>query len=51
MHESLHDLNLQLHKHETKLNLAYGNPVDILIEIFQNYKINEVIVNEDFTPI
>ena len=21
MHESLHDLNLQLHKHETKLNL------------------------------
>ena len=49
--QSLKDLNEQINGYsKSKINLFYGNPLEILEDIFQNHNVKELVVNEDYTP-
>jgi deoxyribodipyrimidine photo-lyase len=54
MFNSLTELNDELKKHNSNLNLFYGNPIEILSNIFStNFKTNKidaVFLNRDYTP-
>jgi len=48
---SLDDLKNQIFSYsKSDLNLFYGDPARVLENIFKNNKINELVVNEDYTP-
>lgn len=50
MLESLADLKEQLKSHAGYLYLFYGDPQEIVEEIFKTKKIDAVFVNQDYTP-
>lgn len=50
MVESLKEVDTELKKLGTKLHLFYGKNEDIINDIINNYDINEVFVNMDYTP-
>ncbi|RTL04278.1 deoxyribodipyrimidine photo-lyase [Candidatus Dependentiae bacterium] len=50
MLESLEDLDEQLQKKDGELFFFEGKPEDVLIEICNEYKIDAVFFNEDYTP-
>lgn len=49
MIESLNDLNQELKKYKSKLQVFYGNISNILQDIFEVYDINNVFCNKDYT--
>ena len=49
--QSLLDLNEYITEFsKSGLNFFYGNPVEVLENIFQNHNIKELVLNEDYTP-
>lgn len=50
MIESLQSLNTQLHKHDGKLYLFYGNAEIIIKDIITQEKIDALFINQDYTP-
>ncbi len=43
-------LTRQYHRHQRKLQLAYGKPEEVLDFILEQYEIDEVVAHRDFTP-
>lgn len=50
MLESLHDLEGQLEKYNSKINYLFGRPAKVLQEILDKNKIDAVFVNADYSP-
>lgn len=50
MIESLEELDIELHKYNSKLHIFYGDNITILKNIFSKFKIENVIFNKDYTP-
>jgi len=50
MAQSLDDLQAQLEKKQAQLFIFLGTPKDIVQELIQDYAINAVFVNKDYTP-
>lgn len=50
MIQSLKDLDVSLKKYNSKLNLYYGEDIDVILEINKSKKINKVYTNTDYTP-
>lgn len=50
MTESLKDLEAQLHKHNGKLYLFYGEPHDVITKIIAKISIDALFINRDYTP-
>lgn len=48
--ESLDDLSLELRKVKSKLFIFYGDYLDILKKIKEEYDFDSIYVNEDYTP-
>ena len=49
MIDSLKDLNESIKKNGSKLNIFYGEDIDVIKEISKNIKINKVYTNTDYT--
>ena len=50
MLQSLQDLDNQLKKYGKKLCILYGEPHNVLKEVIQKHKINNIYMNKDYTP-
>ena len=50
MCESLNELNLVLQKNNSELHYFYGNNLDIIKEICDEIKVENIITNIDYTP-
>lgn len=48
--ESLQDLAKQIEKHDGKLFILYGNPVEVIADLQKKYEIDSVYFNMDYTP-
>lgn len=50
IHLALQDIQQQLIKIDSSLDIRYGNPFDIYKELLKEYKINKVFANHDYEP-
>ena len=50
MIQSLEDLDIKLKKYGLKLNIYYGDDIDVILEINKSKKIKSVYTNTDYTP-
>lgn len=50
MCESLHELNKELQKYNSKLHIFYGDNIKVLLKIIQTIDIESIIFNMDYTP-
>ncbi|MBK8952439.1 MAG: deoxyribodipyrimidine photo-lyase [Chitinophagaceae bacterium] len=50
IHLALHDIQLQLVKLGTSLDVRYGKPEDIFRDLIREYNIGKVFVNHDYEP-
>jgi len=47
--ESLHELNEELEKYNSKLHYYYGDNVDILKKIYKDFQYTDIYFNQDYT--
>jgi len=50
IHETLQDLQKQLTKLGSTLDVRYGNPVEIFKELINEYAVQKVFANHDYEP-
>ena len=50
IYDRLQELNEQLKPVESKINIYYGKPQDVLLNLFSEYKIDKVFTNTDYEP-
>ena len=50
IHQRLTELNSELQKHGSALLVKYGNPVEILPALCEQFKVNQLFLNEDYEP-
>jgi deoxyribodipyrimidine photo-lyase len=50
IHSALQEMQQQLIKRNTTLDIRYGKPMDIFKEILRDYQVNEVFTNHDYEP-
>lgn len=50
IHQRLTELNSELQKHGSALLVKYGNPVDILPALCEQFKVSQLFLNEDYEP-
>lgn len=50
IHQRLTELNSELQKHGSALLVKYGNPVEILPALCEQFKVSQLFLNEDYEP-
>lgn len=50
IHQRLNELNSELQKHGSALLVKYGNPVEILPALCEQFNVNQLFLNEDYEP-
>lgn len=50
IHQRLTELNSELQKHGSALLVKYGNPVEILPALCEQFNVNQLFLNEDYEP-
>jgi deoxyribodipyrimidine photo-lyase len=50
IHESLTDINLELHKHGSSLCILHDNPLAAFEKLYKQYHIKAVYINSDYEP-
>lgn len=50
IHETLHQLNLTLKKHDRAIATYYGNPLNVFNKITKKYDVSAIYTNSDYEP-
>lgn len=50
IHQSLEEINSQLHELGSTLNVFYGTPTEIFTKLFSEYSIKAIYANHDYEP-
>jgi deoxyribodipyrimidine photo-lyase len=50
IHQTLQDLKLELQHKQSDLLVAYGNPMEVWPQLFEQYDIVQIFANEDYEP-